>query len=105
MKCMSCQNELKPGETKIFNTILLCTQCQALAEKAEREVTLHIERARQMAKNWLEQHILRGGLLAGGSGDGAARAAGLQVRVQAPVQELQGSESPEAAGVPAPDRK
>lgn len=68
MKCMSCGSELNATNTKIFNKILLCTQCHALAEKAEREIVQQIERAKEMSRNWLTQHILQGGLLRGGSG-------------------------------------
>ena len=105
MKCMSCQNELRPDGTKIFNKILVCSSCYALAEKAEREITQHIERAKVMSMNWLEQHILQGGLLRGGSGDDAAQAAGLQVRVQAEVPKLRSPEGSQAPGVPVADRK
>jgi hypothetical protein len=77
MRCMSCQTETK--DPKIFNEMFLCHQCHALAGSAEREITKYFDRAKLMAMNWLGQHILKGGLLTGGSGAAAAKNAGLKV--------------------------
>lgn len=69
MKCMSCrQADLVAGNTKFFGHVVVCLQCHALAEKAEAEINKHIEMAKQHAKNWLEHHVLSGGLVQGGIG-------------------------------------
>ena len=62
---MSCQRE---ATLKRFQKILVCESCSALAEKAEQEIIQRIEMSRAHAMNWLETHILKGGLLSGGSG-------------------------------------
>lgn len=76
MRCLSCQTETPATDLKIFNKILVCPSCHALAEKAELDVERCFERAKQMTKNWLSQHILKGGLLLGGDGRGRERADG-----------------------------
>lgn len=68
MRCLSCQQEVPSPDLKVRNKLLLCPSCDALAEKAELEIDREIERARQFTRNWLEQHILSGGLLRGGTG-------------------------------------
>ncbi len=76
MDCMSCHKEMGMNG-KIFRHILICPSCKELADKAEREITREIEQAKEHALNWLETHIMRGGLLAGGSGvDEVARTTG-----------------------------
>jgi hypothetical protein len=102
---MSCQNELTAQTTKIFEKILLCTSCQALAEKSKMEIVQTIEKAKDQAMVWLTDHILKGGLLKGGSGIDGAEVGGLPFRVQAQVPKLRGAEGPEATGVPLADRK
>lgn len=68
MRCMSCSVEVGMADAKIFHKLFLCKSCYALAEKSEREIEREIERAKGQSLNWLTEHILRGGLLAGGTG-------------------------------------
>lgn len=100
MRCMSCGEELRPNSTKIFGKILVCTSCSEMAEKAEREIEQHIDRARQMAKGWLEGYILQGGLLRGGSGVRPEEATGLSLHVPTEVRELRGVPNAQGAGIP-----
>lgn len=75
MRCASCTLTASGAELRRFNHLFLCVGCNELAVKAEREINETIERARQMATNWLEDHILKGGLLAAGDGHGQRAAA------------------------------
>lgn len=68
MKCLSCNTEMG-HDGKVFNTLLLCSPCYAMAEKAQAEIDVSISRARLLSAQWLEQHILKGGLLRGGGVD------------------------------------
>lgn len=70
MRCLSCNIDTPASSLEVFNKIILCPSCYALAEKAEVDVERCFERAKQMTKNWLSQHILKGGLLLGGDGRG-----------------------------------
>ena len=67
MHCMSCKQEMGVS-AKIFHKLLLCHGCHEMAEKSEREIVREIEMAKGHAMNWLTDHILRGGLFAGGDG-------------------------------------
>jgi hypothetical protein len=102
MRCLSCQQETSQTQLKILNHLLLCGSCHALAEKAQLEIDRELERAKQMTQNWLEQHILRGGLLRGGSGvEGQDVGAGSQVRdvlLEAEVPGVRGAEGRELSG-------
>ncbi len=69
MRCMSCGAEMG-ANARVWNKIVICPSCLELAEKAERDIEREIDRAKQMAMNWLQQHAMRGGLLAGGDGGG-----------------------------------
>jgi hypothetical protein len=94
MRCMSCQNPMgrKPH---LFQRLLICKTCKEMADKAEREIKAEIAKAEQHAMNWLAEHIMRGGLFAGESGNeqpaGAARRI---LEDQAGVPQLQ-SEAPD----------
>lgn len=81
MKCMSCNTETGGTNLKRFNHIFLCNSCYEMAEKAAREIESTISRARTLANNWLETHIVQGGLLRGGNGHGirAAAASGVSL--------------------------
>ncbi len=95
MHCMSCKQEMGM-EGKIFQHLLVCPGCKELADKAEREITREIERAKGHALNWLEAHIMRGGLLSGGSGTGgptvAETARGI-LSDHSPVPQVRGEEA------------
>lgn len=101
MRCMSCREEMDPQATKIWHRIVVCSNCLALAEKAEADVMREINRAKQMAENWLEQHILRGGLLAGGDGEGTGTGSGPRRDVLVPdLPWLRREEATDGAGGP-----
>jgi hypothetical protein len=103
---MSCKQPLTTSNTKLFKRILLCSSCQALAEKAEREITQRIEMAKQHSMNWLEQHILKGGLLLGGTGvENDVKAPGSPHAPQAPLSELSDAEANRDGAVPVAGRK
>lgn len=63
MRCLSCQAELKAATTRVFRTLVVCLPCHALAESAEIDIRRRIKQAELHALQYLEQHILRGGLL------------------------------------------
>jgi len=99
MKCMSCrQADLVTGNTKFFGHIVVCLQCHALAEKAEAEINKNIEMAKQHAKNWLEHHVLSGGLVRGGSGNDV-QAAGRASFFAPQVQEVSDTEAHRGSAV------
>jgi ABC-type nitrate/sulfonate/bicarbonate transport system substrate-binding protein len=50
--------------------LFLCAGCNALAEKADAELVQANARALEQSRQWLEQHIMSGGLLKGGTGEG-----------------------------------
>lgn len=100
MRCMSCSTT-KSG-SKIFGKLLVCSQCYELAQKSQKEIFDKIEAAKVMASNWLENHILSGGLLKGSDG---LPNTGLPIHVQAAVQELQGRKAAQDGGVPVRGRK
>lgn len=66
MQCMSCK--VARGTT-FFEHLLLCPSCNALAEKARSEIIASIERTKTLSMQWLEQHVMAGGLLRGGNGN------------------------------------
>jgi len=101
MQCLSCKLAMTSMQAKIFNTILVCTSCYAMAEKADIEISVHIDRARQMSRNWLEQFILQGGLLHGGSGNVSDR---FQIHIPASVQGVQSEDGPQDGSIPTPGR-
>lgn len=69
MRCLSCNQALRgPRFTKVWNKLLICTACFAMAEKAEREIKVALQRAEAQSMQWLQQYVLQGGLLKGGSG-------------------------------------
>lgn len=74
MKCLSCHKELSTDNTKIWNRVLVCSSCYDLAEATQRKIDALLSQAKEEAHNWLEQHILKGGLL-GGTSDNAFRGA------------------------------
>ena len=77
-----------------------------MAENAEREVESTISRARSLAHNWLETHIVQGGLLLGGNGHGIRAAAASGVSL--PTAEVPRVRNPEEAtrpGIPSAHRK
>ncbi len=66
MRCLSCGAEMTSRAAKLFQgRILLCQSCQPLAEAASKQIEVTIRQAEIQAKDWLEQHILSGGLLRG----------------------------------------
>lgn len=67
MKCMSCGEEAG-WAAKVFQHLIVCANCKKMADRAAQEITREIDRAREQALNWLEQHVLEGGLLRGGDG-------------------------------------
>jgi hypothetical protein len=105
MKCMSCITPTTGAELKRFHHLFLCSGCASLASKAEQEINATIDRAREMANNWLEDHIVKGGLLVGGDGHGirAATAGGVLLpSAQVPV--VWGAEAADGAGPRDPSR-
>ena len=105
MRCMSCKAvEMSAANTKIFGRILLCTQCNALAEKAMAEIKQRIAMAEQHAMNWLEQYVLGGGLLQGGDGNGLQTARRPSLPVPG-LPEVQDPEKDRGSGLPLADRK
>lgn len=49
--------------------ILLCGGCAPVAKKIQVELDREIERAKHLTHNWLQQHIMGGGLFHVNSGD------------------------------------
>ena len=69
MECLSCSQPTEPASTTMFRgRILMCYGCNELAEKAQKELEVDIKKMELRALEWLEQHILNGGLLTGGDG-------------------------------------
>lgn len=66
MKCLSCQVELEKAVR--WRALILCSPCCTLAEKADADLKAVLRRSEEQALQWLEQHVMRGGLLKGGSG-------------------------------------
>lgn len=95
MRCMSCATPTP--QTKVFGKLLVCEQCLELAKKSQKEIFDKIEAAKVVASNWLENHILSGGLLKGSDG---IPSTGLPIHVQTAVQELQGRKAAPDGGVP-----
>jgi hypothetical protein len=100
MKCMSCRQEVQGPDLRRFNHLFLCAPCHEMADKADREIEQTFSRAREMSKNWLETHILQGGLLAGGPGHGVRAAAANGVSL--PPSEVSGVRSAQALPSPSP---
>ena len=65
MECISCRSEAR---LSLWKRLLLCESCRALAEKADKEIDQRFAIAREGASKWLEEHIIEGKLLRGGSG-------------------------------------
>lgn len=106
MKCMSCQTETSGANLKRFNHVFVCAPCYEMAEKAAREIDSTISRARTLAHNWLETHIVQGGLLRGGNGHGIRAAAASGVSLPATeVSGVRDQEAPPGPDVPVADRK
>jgi hypothetical protein len=105
MKCMSCGQYAAGTDLKRFNHLFVCSFCHELAERAQREIDKVIDQARQGAANWLENHILGGGLRAGGNGHGArsAVAAGLSLSVPT-LSEMWSEKEAGRTGIPTEDR-
>ena len=68
MKCLSCGSPVASTTAKIWEHVMLCAQCHALAEKGWADIEKHFATARAHAKNYYEQRVLRGDLVAGGAG-------------------------------------
>lgn len=67
MNCQSLGCE-RPRAVLWGDRVWLCAGCAAKADRARTEFELAQERAMAEAMMFLEQYILRGGLLAAGSG-------------------------------------
>lgn len=68
MRCLGCP-EAEPKEAKkLWRKLMLCVEHHAMAEKAERELVIARDQAHERSLQWLEQHVMRGGLDAGGTG-------------------------------------
>ncbi len=78
MKCLSCQKPLIHGEVKIFNHILLCVPCNEMAEKAQADVRRQLALVEKHVMNWLEDYILKGGLV---RSDGREAGGGLSLPI------------------------
>lgn len=64
MQCLSCRRETTSKEAQLWKgKLLLCPGCAQLADKANMELEQAHRRAQEQAMMWLEQMILRGGLL------------------------------------------
>jgi hypothetical protein len=64
MNCLSCRAPTTSSTAVLWEKrVLLCPVCGALADKAKAELDAAHRRAEAQALQWLEQHILRGGLL------------------------------------------
>lgn len=67
MRCLGCVAPSSDGK-KIWRKMLLCGPCHALATKAEAELNRAAETAKERSLQWLEQHVMAGGLHRGGTG-------------------------------------
>ena len=63
MKCLSCSSEIVGTKAHLFRGILVCFCCKELAESAAKDIQKALARAQAQANLWLEQHILKGGLV------------------------------------------
>jgi hypothetical protein len=87
MKCLSCHRFR--GE-EVVSKIVLCKACAPVAEKIEVDIDREIERAREVTKQWLQQYILKGGLLHDrGTDEAKKHAAGVLLGTHK-VQEMRG---------------
>lgn len=68
MRCLGCSKEHTAGSLRLFKSLMLCSTCYEMAEKAGRDLERMIHQARETASAWLLEHIMRGGLYAAGSG-------------------------------------
>ena len=71
---MSCKKE---RGTEFVVGVLLCGGCAPVAKKIEVELDREIERAKTLTKNWLQQHIMKGGLFNDTERDAQTYAAGV----------------------------
>lgn len=65
---MSCYDEVSATGLRRWKHLFLCASCEQLASKAAAEIDQNFSRARAHAEVWLEQHVMRGGLLSGRAG-------------------------------------
>lgn len=72
MRCLGCPEDKQHDGQRltVFHKLLLCAGCRAMATQAERELEKARDQAHQRSLQWLEQHIMSGGLHKGGSGHG-----------------------------------
>lgn len=68
MKCLSCKQALTEKAVFFRNKIVLCGMCAEMAEKAVSDLHEYLRAASEAAFLCLEESILNGGLLRGGSG-------------------------------------
>ena len=88
MQCLSCHKE---RGTEFVVGVLLCGGCAPVAKKIVIELDREIERAKALTKNWLQQHIMKGGLFHGNEREAQEHAAGLLLGEGA-VQPVRGQE-------------
>lgn len=66
MKCLSCKRDVASRTATLWQKrVFLCKACCDLADAAKAELDAAAARAALQSMMFLEQHILRGGLLQG----------------------------------------
>lgn len=70
MRCLGCPEDRQHDGQKLtlFHKLLLCSGCHAMATQAERQLEKARDQAHERSMQWLEQHIMKGGLHRGGPG-------------------------------------
>lgn len=87
MNCLSCKTER--GTTFVLG-ILLCGSCGPVAEKTRLDMVREFDQAKATGMQWLQQHIMKGGLLDPGTDEEAGRTPGSLLLAGGHVPELQG---------------
>jgi len=68
VRCLSCTKDVPATTMTQIVGLFLCPSCGVMAEKAEAEINQELAKAKVASMNWLQHHILKQGLLRGGSG-------------------------------------
>ena len=63
MRCLSCGKELSSTEAKVFEKVLVCGICHEMATSMLRKLEADHARLWERTKRWLQQHMLKGGLV------------------------------------------
>lgn len=62
MRCLSCHTPINSTNTKLFLTVMLCSNCYEMAESLRKHAEQDHARLWAKTEAWLKTHVLRGGL-------------------------------------------